>query len=83
MQLIIFCFKMHGNRHEHPIQPWLDTPIRHVANNHLSKIKLTWFLIPMCADDAHGYPILHITAVRTWHWAAMVVIVVCREQKLD
>ena len=30
----------------------------------------------MGADDAHGYPILHITAVRTWHWADMVVIVV-------
>ena len=30
----------------------------------------------MDADDAHGYPVLHITAVRTWHRAAMVVIVV-------
>ena len=30
----------------------------------------------MEADDAHGYPALHTTAVRTWHRAAMAVIVV-------
>ena len=30
----------------------------------------------MGADDAHGAPALHITAIRTWHQAAMVVIVV-------
>ena len=29
----------------------------------------------MDADDAHGYPVLHITAVCTWHRAVMVVIV--------
>ena len=29
----------------------------------------------MRADDAHGYLVLHITAVCTWHRAAMVVIV--------
>ena len=30
----------------------------------------------MDADDAHGDPALHITAIRTWHQAAMVVTVV-------
>ena len=30
----------------------------------------------MDAEDAHGYPALHITAIRTWHQAAMAVIVV-------
>ena len=30
----------------------------------------------MGADDAHSDPILHTTAVRTWHQAAVVVIVV-------
>ena len=30
----------------------------------------------MGADDAHGYPVLHTTAIRTWHRATMVVIAV-------
>ena len=30
----------------------------------------------MGANDAHGDPALHITAIRTWHQAAMVVTVV-------
>ena len=30
----------------------------------------------MGANDANGDPALHITAIRTWHQAAMVVIVV-------
>ena len=30
----------------------------------------------MGADDAHSDPALHITAIRTWHQAAMVVTVV-------
>ena len=30
----------------------------------------------MGADDAHSDPTLHITAIRTWHQAAMVIIVV-------
>ena len=30
----------------------------------------------MRADGAHGYTVLHITVVCTWHRAAMVVIVV-------
>ena len=30
----------------------------------------------MGADDVHSDPALHITAIRTWHQAAMVVIVV-------
>ena len=30
----------------------------------------------MGANDAHGDPALHITAIRTWHQAAMVIIVV-------
>ena len=30
----------------------------------------------MGANDANGDPALHITAIRTWHRAAMVIIVV-------
>ena len=36
----------------------------------------------MRADDAHGYLVLHITAVCTWHRAAMVVIVVRLTHKI-
>ena len=37
----------------------------------------------MGADDAHGYPVLHTTAVRTWHRAAMVVIVVRQTDQIQ
>ena len=37
----------------------------------------------MGADDAHGYPILHTTAVRTWHRAAMVVTVVRQTDQIQ
>ena len=37
----------------------------------------------MGADDAHGYPVFHITAVRIWHRAAMVVIVVRQTDQIQ
>ena len=37
----------------------------------------------MRADDAHGYLVLHITAVRTWHQAAMEVIVVRQTDQIQ
>ena len=37
----------------------------------------------MGADDAHGAPALHITAVRTWHRAAMVLLVVYQTNQIQ
>ena len=37
----------------------------------------------MGADDAHSDPALHITAIRTWHQAAMVVIVVRQTDQIQ
>ena len=48
-----------------------------------SRNKLTHFLLPMGADDAHGAPALHITAIRTWHRAAMVLLVVHQTNQIQ
>ena len=37
----------------------------------------------MGADDAHGAPALHITAIRTWHRAAMVLLVVYQTNQIQ
>ena len=37
----------------------------------------------MGADDAHGYRVLHITAIRTWHRAAMVLLVVRQTDQIQ
>ena len=37
----------------------------------------------MGADDVHSDPALHITAIRTWHQAAMVLLVVYQTHQIQ